>query len=42
LLYDINKHKKIIEYLESKTFEEKKIINGSMGFKTLIFINEKN
>ncbi|MFL2485669.1 MAG: glycosyltransferase family 39 protein [Candidatus Neomarinimicrobiota bacterium] len=42
VLYDINKHNKIIKYLESIPFEEKKIFNGSMGFKTLIFINEKN
>jgi len=40
--YDINKHEKIIKYLESIPFDKKKIINGSMGFKTLIFINEKN
>ena len=42
VLYDINKHNKIIKYLESLPFEEKKIFNGPMGFKTLIFINEQN
>ena len=42
VLYDINKHNKIIKYLESIPFEEKKIFNGSMGFKTLIFINGTN
>ena len=40
--YDINKHNQITEYLDSKNFENKKIINGKMGFKTLIFINAKN
>ena len=40
--YDINKHNKITEYLNSKNFENKKIFHGKMGFKTLIFINEKN
>lgn len=42
VLYDINKHNKIVKYLESIPFEEKKIFNGSMGFKTLIFINGTN
>jgi len=42
VLYDINKHNKIVEYLESIPFEDKKIFNGSMGFKTLIFINGRN
>lgn len=40
--YDINKHKKIAGYLNAQNFENKKIINGKMGFKTLIFINAKN
>lgn len=40
--YDIDKHHKIAEYLSSKNFENKKIFHGKMGFKTLIFINEKN
>ena len=42
VLYDINQQNKMVQYLDSKSFEDKKIFNGSMGFKTLIFINEKN
>jgi len=42
LLYDINQQNKMVQYLDSKLFEDKKIFNGSMGFKTLIFVNGKN
>ena len=42
LIYDINQQNKMAQYLDSKSFDDKKIFNGSMGFKTLIFINEKN
>ena len=42
VLYDINQQNKMVQYLDSKLFDDKKIFNGSMGFKTLIFINEKN